>query len=114
MSNLKNVTEATFKTEVLESNLPVVVDFFATWCPPCKRLGPILDQLADEFAGKIKFVKVNSDEEYQLSETYQVTALPTIVLIDGGQTVAKIAGLPDESALRTELTKWVNSRSQAA
>jgi len=114
MSHVTNVNGQTFQREVLESKLPVVVDFYATWCPPCKHLVPILDRLATEFSGKIKFVKVNSDEEYQLSETYQVTGLPTVVLIDGGQTVGQFSGLPDESALRNELTKWVNSRANAA
>ena len=114
MSKVHNVTGQTFQAEVLQSKLPVVVDFYATWCPPCRMLSPILDRMAIEFAGKIKFVKINSDEEAQLATEYQVTGLPTVVMIDQGQTIGQFAGLPNEAALRGELQKWLEARSVTA
>ncbi len=110
MSHVKRIDEQQFNAEVLQSDLPVVVDFYADWCPPCRMLAPILDRLAIDFAGKIKFVKVNSDEEPQLASRYNVTGLPTIMLVDGGQTVGQFAGLPQEEAFRNALQKWVDSK----
>ena len=111
MSSVISISGSEFATQVLESDLPVVVDFYADWCPPCRRLGPILDSLAGEFAGKVKFVKINSDQETALAERYNVTALPTVVFMDGGQIVGQFAGLPQEEVLRSELTKWAESTS---
>ncbi len=111
MSNLIKVSNATFESEVLNSDLPVVVDFYADWCPPCRMLGPILERLSQEFAGKIKFVKINSDEENALSASFKVTGLPTVMFMDDGRNVGQFAGLPEESALREELNKWLRSKS---
>ena len=113
MSNLMKVTSATFESEVLRSDLPVIVDFYADWCPPCRMLGPMLDRLAVEFAGKIKFVKINSDEENALAASFQVTGLPTVVFMENGRNVGQFAGLPEENALRNELEKWLESRTVA-
>lgn len=109
MSAVSHVNRQQFQQEVLESDLPVVVDFYASWCPPCRALSPILDRLAREFSGQIKFVKVNSDEEPDLAGSYDVTGLPTLVLIEDGKVRGKIAGLPQEAAFRAELRKWVGS-----
>ena len=111
MSNLLSVTSETFETEVLRSDLPVIVDFYADWCPPCRMLAPILERLAEEFSGRIKFVKINSDAENALAVTYEVTGLPTVIFMERGQQVGQFAGLPEESALRNELEKWLKSRS---
>jgi thioredoxin len=111
MSNLIKVSNATFESEVLNSDLPVVVDFYADWCPPCRMLGPILERLSQEFAGKIKFVKINSDEENALSASFKVTGLPTVMFMDDGRNVGQFAGLPEESALREELNKWLRTKS---
>jgi thioredoxin 1 len=114
MSKVLHVNEQEFQAEVLNSEIPVVVDFYATWCPPCRALGPILDRLAAEFAGQIKFVKINSDEEQALASKYNVTGLPTLVFIANGNDVGQSAGLPNESALREHLNKWVSLRKAAA
>ena len=111
MSSVIPISGPEFQAQVLQSDLPVVVDFYADWCPPCRRLGPILDRLAVEFAGKVKFVKINSDQEPALAEQYNVTALPTVIFVDGGQVVGQFAGLPQEEGLRSELTKWYQASS---
>lgn len=111
MSNLTNVTSKTFESEVLQSDLPVIVDFYADWCPPCRMLAPMLERLAEEFSGRIKFVKINSDAENSLAAAYEVTGLPTVVFMEQGQKVGQFAGLPEESALRNELENWLDSRS---
>ena len=111
MSKVINVTTRTFELEVLKGELPVMVDFYASWCPPCRALGPILERLATEFAGRIKFVKINSDQEDQLAEKFQVTALPTVVFFENGQDVGRFSGLPGEQALHEHLTKWLDSKS---
>ncbi len=111
MSNLKKIQAADFKTEVMESTLPVIIDFYADWCPPCRMLGPILDRLATEFNGQIKFLKVNSDQEQALSAAFKVTGLPTLVFMDCGKNVGQFPGLPAENTLRQELKKWLASRT---
>ena len=112
MSLVKSVTRDTFQSEVLESELPVIVDFYASWCPPCKMLAPMLDQMAVEFDGRIKFVKVDSDEESSLAESFNVTGLPTIVFIENGEHAGQFAGLPQEDMFRNELIDWLNSQAQ--
>ncbi|MCL4129925.1 UNVERIFIED_CONTAM: hypothetical protein GTU68_016559 [Idotea baltica] len=114
MSQVLQVDQQQFKTEVLASKVPVVVDFYATWCPPCKALGPILDRLAEEFAGQIKFVKVNSDEEHSLASHYEVTGLPTLVFMDDGENVGQIVGMPQEAAFREQLNQWLQTRKAAS
>lgn len=114
MSKIIDVNQQEFQAEVLSSELPVVVDFYATWCPPCRALGPILDRLAGEFSGKVKFVKINSDEEQALASQYNVTGLPTLAFFDHGNNVGQSAGLPDESALTEHLNEWLASRQAAA
>lgn len=113
MSKVLPVNQQNFQAEVLQSELPVVVDFYATWCPPCRMLTPILERLATEFDGQIRFVKINSDEEPQLAGHYNVTGLPTIVLFDRGNHVAQFAGLPQEDAFRGQLKQWLADRKVA-
>ena len=113
MSKVSILSKDNFHEEVLQSELPVIVDFFADWCPPCRMLGPILDRMAVEFDGQIKFVKINSDEEPELANAYNVTGLPTIVFMDGGTNVGQFSGLPSEAMLRDELRRWMKERSVA-
>ncbi len=113
-ANVVNVNRQSFRSEVLESELPVVVDFYANWCAPCRRLSPILDRMAARFAGQIKFVKINSDQQNELAAEYQVNSLPTVVMIDQGEKIGQFAGLPDEKDLQAALKKWVETRSTTA
>jgi len=110
MSKVIHVNQQQFPSEVLQSDIPVIVDFYATWCPPCRALGPILDRLAEEFSGQIKIVKINSDEEPSLAEACSVTGLPTVIFFDKGTHVGQFSGLPQETALRDQIKSWVGLR----
>ena len=88
-----DVTQATFKSEVVGSDIPVVVDFWAEWCGPCQQLSPIIDEIAEEMDGQIKVAKVNLDEERELGALFQVLSIPTVLLFKGGQKVDEFVGL---------------------
>lgn len=88
-----DVTQATFKSAVVDSDIPVVVDFWAEWCGPCQQLSPIIDEIAEEMDGQIKVAKVNLDEERELGALFQVLSIPTVLLFKGGQKVDEFVGL---------------------
>ncbi len=90
--NMKTNTN-NFEKEVLQSELPVLVDFFATWCGPCKMLGPVLDQVAKSHEGRAKVLKVDIDEDPELAERFGITAVPTLILFHRGQPVQKVMGM---------------------
>ena len=92
MGNELAVTALNFKTEVLDSTVPVVVDFWAEWCMPCRMIAPILAQIAEDNVGKLKVVKVNSDEEGDLAAQYGIQSLPTLLLFKGGEVVNQHIG----------------------
>lgn len=99
------VTDATFRHEVLDSATPVVVNFWATWCGPCRMLAPVLEEIADEHTDAFTVVKVNIDENPAVVNAYQVMAVPTTVLIVGGQEVARVTGAKPKGALLDDLLK---------
>ena len=99
----QQVTDGNFEQEVLKSDKPVLVDFWAEWCGPCRALGPSIDALAAEKNGQIKVVKVNIDENPNAPSKYGVRSIPTLLLFKGGQVVAQTVGAMPKS----ELTKWV-------
>ena len=86
------ITEQNFEQEVLKSDIPVLVDFWAEWCGPCQMQGPVVDQAAEEFAGKLKVGKLNVDEEGDLAQKYGVMSIPTLILFQNGQAVKKEVG----------------------
>ncbi len=100
---IKNETE--FQKEVLESNLPVMVDFWAEWCGPCKVLGPIVDELSKEYSGKLKVVKVNVDENNTLTMRYGVMSIPTLKFFKNGKLVGEMIGSAPKPSLVTEINK---------
>ena len=99
MGQLKQVDKGSFESEVMQSDVPVMVDFFADWCGPCKALNPKLEEIAEENAGKVKVVKVNVDQNPELASQFGVRGIPTIVYFKGGQVVNQITGLVEKAAL---------------
>ena len=91
MAELK-ITKENFENEVMKSNIPVLIDFWAPWCGPCRMIGPIIEQLAEEYEGKAKVGKVNVDEEGELSQAFGVMSIPTIVLVKDGKVVKQAVG----------------------
>ncbi len=100
------VTGQTFEAEVLQSEIPVVVDFYADWCGPCRQLAPVLERQAELFAGKFKFVKINTDSEEELARTFQISGLPTVIFFEAGNQVGQFRGVADEAALHEKLQSW--------
>src|ERR671935_1340423 len=97
------ITESTFQEEVLDSEQPVLVDFWAEWCGPCHAVGPILDQIAEERADELRLVKVNIDEEPALAQRYGIVSIPTIVLFRNGEPAAAAIGAQPKTALERSL-----------
>lgn len=103
MSRVKVITDETFGREVLASSLPVVVDVYADWCPPCRALSPVLERFAEAYAGRIKFVKANADEELAISQAYQINSLPTLLFFENGRLVDRLVGFPRMPMLTARL-----------
>lgn len=102
-----NLSEASFTSEVLEASQLVVADFWAAWCGPCKALAPVLDTLAEEMAGKVKFVKVNAEKEAELLRQYGVRSLPTLVFFKEGREVDRLTGNQPAAVIREKISRWL-------
>ena len=105
MSNIKNLNAETFENEI-SGNVPVLVDFWAEWCAPCKALAPILDEVSDKLAGKIVVTKVNLDENQDLAMKYSIRSIPTLLLFKSGELLDMQVGLPSKS----DLVDWISSK----
>ena len=105
MSNAAAVNESDFEAEVLQSDKPVIVDFWAEWCGPCRMVGPIIDEIADEYAGRVDVVKVDVEANGDTAMKYGITSIPAIYLFKGGEVVKKTVGAKTKSALLAEFSE---------
>lgn len=109
MSKAMELTKDNFSAEVLNSDLPVLVDFWAPWCGPCQMMAPILDELSEELAGKVKITKVNTEDgsNQELAMQYQIQSIPNMKLFKGGQVIGEFIGLRNKETLRGEIEALV-------
>jgi thioredoxin 1 len=102
---IQEITDEQFASEVLASEMPVLVEFWAPWCGPCRQLAPVLEQLAEERAGALKVVKINQDEQPLRSAEYRVMGVPTMLVFDGGEAVAQLVGARPKARLADDLDR---------
>jgi thioredoxin 1 len=104
-ANVKELTDANFDSEVLKSDLPTLVDFWAIWCGPCKQIAPVVDALANELAGKVKVGKVDVDHNQIVAQQYGIRSIPTLLIFKGGRVVGQLVGAAPRSKIEGELKK---------
>ncbi len=102
------ITEATFETEVLQSEMPVLIDFWAEWCAPCRMIAPLVDQLAEKYAGKLRVGKVDADENQQILMRYGIMGIPTLMLFKGGEVAERITGYMPMPALEPKIAQHLD------
>jgi thioredoxin 1 len=107
MSAARSVTDASFDTEVLKSSKPVLVDFWAEWCGPCRAVGPVLDQILAENGEKLDIVKLNVDENPQTAMAYKITSIPAMIVFQNGEAVKTIVGAKPKPALEHDLAAFI-------
>ena len=107
MAQLIAVTDSTFDAEVIKSEAPVLVDFWADWCAPCKMVAPIVEDLAEEYDGKVKFAKLDVDSNPNTATTYGIRGIPTLLIFKGGQPVDQVVGAVPKSVLKSRLEEAI-------
>ncbi|MBD2246430.1 thioredoxin [Nostoc sp. FACHB-892] len=107
MSTAAQVTDSSFKQEVLDSDVPVLVDFWAPWCGPCRMVAPVVDEISEQYKGQIKVVKVNTDENPQVASQYGIRSIPTLMIFKGGQKVDMVVGAVPKTTLASTLEKYL-------
>ena len=105
MGNVIELNDSTFESEVINSSVPVLVDFWATWCGPCRKLGPVVDEIAETYQGKVKFAKVNVEESLETAKKYSISGLPSLLVFKNGEAVERMAGLMPKSTIISNIEK---------
>jgi len=103
----QHVTDSTFRQEVLESNVPVLVDFWAPWCGPCRMVAPVVQEIADQYQGQVKVVKLNTDENPGVASEYGIRSIPTLMIFQAGQRVDMVVGAVPKTTLANTLDKYL-------
>ena len=109
-TNLQHFDGPTFQADVLNASEPVVVDFYADWCPPCKMMEPVVEQLSEEFAGKVKIGKLNTDDNQEIAIRFGIMGVPTLGLFKGGRLVDRLVGYPGGARVRS----WIERNAETA
>ncbi len=107
MSNVGDVTDVTFEAEVLKSPIPVLVDFWAPWCGPCRAVAPVVDEIANEYKGRLKVLKLNTDENPKTAQSYRISGIPSLMVFKNGQPVEQVVGAVPKSTLSSAVEKHV-------
>ncbi len=105
MGNVIEINDSTFESEVVNSSIPVLVDFWATWCGPCRKLGPVVDEISEAYDGKVKFVKVNVEQSIETAKKYSISGLPSLLVFKNGEAVERMAGLMPKSTIISNIEK---------
>ncbi|MFN8186428.1 MAG: thioredoxin [Gaiellales bacterium] len=109
MAGLSEVNDTNFADEVLAASTPVVVDFWAPWCGPCRAIAPIMDELATEHAGRVKFVKLNVDESPRIQSDYRVLSIPTVILFEHGEPQETVVGARSRGHYEQAWARWLDA-----
>lgn len=107
MNNISEVTTSEFRKEVLESDIPVLVDFWAPWCGPCRMVAPVVEGVAEKMNGKVKFLKLNTDENQKTAQDYGIMAIPSLLVFKDGSEVHRVVGFVPKEQLESELEQFI-------
>nr|YP_009244744.1 thioredoxin [Pyropia pulchra]AMK96986.1 thioredoxin [Pyropia pulchra] len=106
--SVSQVTDASFKQEVINNNLPVLVDFWAPWCGPCRMVSPVVDEIAEEYESSIKVVKINTDDNPTIAAEYGIRSIPTLMIFKAGERIDTVIGAVPKSTLASTLNKYIS------
>ena len=107
MSNVMEITDENFEQEVLTGEQITLVDFWATWCGPCRKLSPLIDEIAEEYKGKVKFVKIKADENLETAQKYSISGVPSLLIFKNGEPVERMVNMVPKSIIVSNLNKYV-------